>query len=247
MTTDWNPASNPGWNPRWTDDTARLNRNWRAVNFELDVAGPSSLERILRRLGVPGRLTRVALATPALRRSWYIAIGLAMVLSVIPFDGSQSRQDLRTLLIIAPLVPVLGVAFAYGIEADPAHEVAVATPMRGLRLILTRAVVVLAISIAALGLVALVAPDRPALAFGWLIPSLALTAGTLALMSYRPPRQAASIATMLWVCGTLIAGAQDPVAAFTLSGQLVIGSLGAIAAVVVWLRREEFDRLAVRL
>ncbi len=246
MTTNWNHPPSAGGNPNWSSDVARLNRNWRAVTFELDVPGPSRLERMLRRLGFPGRVTRVALATPALRRAWYLAIGLAMLFSVLPFDGPQSREDLRNLLIFAPLVPVLGVTLAYGVEADPAHETALATPMRGLRLILTRTIVVLAISIAALMVVALLAPASSALAFAWLIPSFALTGATLALMTYRPPRQSATITTVLWVLGTVIFGAQDPLAAFTLAGQIVMGLIAGIAAVIIWSRREQFDRLAVR-
>ncbi|MEM9650496.1 MAG: hypothetical protein AAGA65_00280, partial [Actinomycetota bacterium] len=42
-------------------------------------------------------------------------------------DASKPRDDLFVLLFIGPLVPVLGVAMAYGAEADPAHEISLAS------------------------------------------------------------------------------------------------------------------------
>ena len=57
-------------------DEERLARNWRAITIELDAPRPSRTERILRTLRVPPHVTRLAVATPALRRSWFVAVGL---------------------------------------------------------------------------------------------------------------------------------------------------------------------------
>jgi hypothetical protein len=43
----------------------------------------------------------------------------------------------------APLVPLVGVAVAYGPEADPAHELTATAPYSGLRLVLLRTAAVL--------------------------------------------------------------------------------------------------------
>lgn len=247
MTTNVNPISGGGGG--WNVDPARIDRNWRAINFELDAPRPGRIERLLRFVGMPAHLTRLMVSTPALRRAWFVAIGLAIVVAVGPYDDTQSRDDLFGLLLIAPLVPVLGVSFAYGIEADPAHEISAATPMRGLRLILTRASVVLAISVVFLSLAALLAPGAPALAFAWLLPALGLTTTTVALMTFFPPRRAALSTTTLWVLGVFIArGASgDRLAAFTAVGQGLMVLITGLALTMIWFRRDRFDRLEVGL
>lgn len=233
----------------WNIDPARVERNWRAIQFELDAPRPGRLERILRFVRMPPQLTRLVVATPALRRAWFVAIGLAMVVAAGPFDGTNTQENLFGLLLLAPLVPVLGVSFAYGVEADPAHEMSVATPMRGLRLILTRSAVVLAVSTTLLSIVALLAPGAPALAFAWLLPALGLTTATVALMSVTAPRPAALAVTVTWVLGVVIArsAANDVLAAFTAPGQGVMVALTGISLVAIWFRRDRFDRLEPRL
>ena len=205
----------------WNIDPARLDRNWRAIEFELDAPRPGRLERLLRIFRLPTHLTRLVVATPALRRAWFVAIGLTMAVAAGQLDGTNTRENLFVLLLLAPLVPVLGVSFAYGVEADPAHEIAVATPMRGLRLILTRSAVVLTMSTGLLSIIAVLAPGAPAIAFAWLLPSLGLTVATVALMSFVAPRPAALAVAVSWVLGVLIVqgAATDQLAAFGAVGQ----------------------------
>jgi hypothetical protein len=233
----------------WNVDPARIDRNWRAIQFELDAPRPGRLERLLRFFRLPAHLTRLVVATPALRRAWFVAIGLAMVVASGPFDGTNTRENLFALLLLAPLVPVLGVSFAYGIEADPAHEISVATPMRGLRLLITRAAVVLSVSTGLLAIIALLAPGSPALAFAWLLPALGLTTATVALMSVVAPRPAALTVAVVWTLGVVVArgASSDPLAAFTATGQGLMVALTGMAMIMIWFRRDRFDRLEPRL
>lgn len=233
----------------WNIDRQRLDRNWRAIVFELEAPRPTRFERLLRRFGFPAHLTRLVVATPALRRAWFVAIALAMVFAVAPYDTTNTRENLFGLLLLAPLVPVLGVTFAYGVEADPTHEISVATPMRGLRLVLTRAAVVLTISVLFLSLAALLAPEADPIAFAWLLPALGLTSATVALTTFVAPRPAAVFTTSVWVLGVLIArgAATDRLAAFTAVGQSIMIVVTGLALVTVWFRKDRFDRLEVRL
>lgn len=229
----------------WSIDPARIDRNWRAIEFELDAPRPGRLERLLRFCRLPAHLTRLVAATPALRRAWFVAIGLTMMVAAGQFDGTNTRENLFLLLLLAPLVPVLGVSFAYGVEADPAHEISVATPMRGLRLILTRSVVVLLISSGLLSIIALLAPGASVTAFAWLLPALGLTVATVALMSFVAPRAAAMAVAVVWVVGVLIVqgAASDELAAFTAAGQGVMVALTGVSLTAIWFRRDRFDRL----
>jgi hypothetical protein len=232
---------------RWPIDQTRIDRNWRAVIVELDAPVPGRIERLLRRVGLPARITRLVVATPALRRAWFVATGLAMLIGLASADAARPRDDLFALLLVAPLVPVLGVSLAYGAEADPAHEMAMATPMRGLRLILTRAAAVLGFSTFWLLIAAVLAPGDQPMAFAWLLPSLGLTGATVALMTVFRPRRAAALTALAWIVGVSLisAGTSDPLAPFGPGGQLGMVLLAAVALAVAVSRRDRFDVLGL--
>ncbi len=229
-------------------DPARLDRNWRAISIELDAPRPSPMERMLRLVGFPSRMTRLVVATPALRRSWFLSTGLAGFLSLLTTGATDPREQLFGLLLVAPLVPVIGVAMAYGIDADPAHETAVATPMRGIRLLLTRAVVVVTFSSFCMALASIITPNLSAMAFAWLLPSLGLTTTTIAAMTSLRPRHAAVATSTVWVIGVLSAraGSSDPLAAFTSAGQFVMALVAVAGLLVTVARRNKLDLLPVR-
>lgn len=230
-------------------DQGRIDRNWRAITIELDAPRPGRVERLLRSVGLPASVTRLVVATPALRRAWFLATGLAMLIGFSAADAAQPRDRLFVLLLIAPLVPVLGVSLAYGTEADPAHEIAVATPMRGLRLILTRAAAVLGFSTFWLAIASVLAPGSSPMAFAWLLPSLGLTLVTVAAMTFVRPRMAAVATGLCWLVAVLgvRAGSTDPLAAFTAAGQVLMVVLAGIAFGIAVVRRDRFDRLQVGL
>lgn len=233
---------------QWPVDQGRIDRNWRAIGIELDAPSPGRFERLLRRVGLPAHVTRLVVATPALRRAWFVATGLSMLVGLAAAESEQAVQDLFVLLLIAPLVPVLGVSMAYGVEADPAHEMGIATPLAGLRLILTRSAVVLAFSSFWLAITSLLAASANSMAFAWLIPSIGLTLATVALMTVTRPRMAATIAGGLWVLGVTLsrAGDADPMVAFTAPGQLLMAMIAAAGLAVAVVRRDRFDLLELK-
>ena len=76
-------------------------------------------------------------------------------------------------LLVAPLLPLAGVAAAYGPLVDPAYELALAAPLGSLRLLLLRAVAVVAVDDAARRWPrALALPGLDWTAAAWLLPSL---------------------------------------------------------------------------
>jgi len=226
------------------DDHARLDANWRAIAAELDAPRPSIPERALGRLHVPGHVTRLVLATPALRRAWYLSIAIAVIVGL----GSARPDDvgsLFTLLVLAPALPVLGVALAYGPAADPMYEVQLATPLRGIQLVAIRALTVLVVTVVFVGGPALIARDTRSMAIAWLLPALALTASSLALMTWLPPRRAASSVAVAWFAVVSIAeaAAAGQLAAFGVIGQVLALVIAVVAAGVTVVRRSSFDRM----
>ncbi|MCP3423948.1 hypothetical protein [Nocardioides pinisoli] len=126
-------------------------------------------ERIDRPRSHP--LLRLGLATPGLRTAW-----LASLLLLLALPAVVTISDLRLPLFmaLAPVAPLAAVALSYGRGAEPAGELALATPSAGLRVVAARAVVVTltAVPIGVGGALLLGQPVE--IALGWLLPGAAL-------------------------------------------------------------------------
>ena len=203
------------------------------------------MERLLRFARVPARVTRVVVATPALRRAWYIALAVVTFIGLTVLDPQEPRQSLFVLLTLAPLVPVLGVAMAYGPSADPAYEVQLATPMRGIRLVAIRAATVLGVSIAVIGTLSLLSEVSRPMAAAWLLPAFAVTTGSLAAMTFLRPRVAATAVGGAWMVVALVtrANSDDWLGAFGPAGQVAAFVATVVFVGVATVRRASFDRI----
>ena len=73
-------------------------------------------------------------------------------------------------LVLAALLPLAGVAAAYGPGIDPSYEIGVAAPMSSFHLILVRASTVLASTAALAALAALTLPRVGWTAAAWIVP-----------------------------------------------------------------------------
>ena len=230
----------------WSIDGARLQANWRAIEVELDAPRPSRTERALRRVGVSSRASRLVVATPALRRAWYLAIAGAVFIALSAADPAAPRRSMLVFLTVAPLLGVLGVAMAYGPAADPAHELQLATPMRGLRVLAIRTFVVLTTSAAAVTPFTLLNDVTRPFAIVWFLPALAVTGTSLALMTAMPPRRAVVASAIAWCVVVLLSQlGDDPLLAFGLAGQIAAIVVSLVATTVIVARRTVFDRMPV--
>jgi hypothetical protein len=218
-----------------------LEAGWDRIVAELDARPPGLVERSLVRAGVPDHVARLLAATPSLRTSWLGAVAIALAFAVL----AARTGDPGTLLflIVAPLVPLTGVAVAFGPGVDPTYEIGLAAPMRTANLLLIRALAVLASSTALAGLAALLLPVLNWTAAAWLVPSLALTAATLALASAMRPLVAAGAVAATWVALAVLweAVAEEPLAAFHVAGQTALLLVAAVGAVVFARRRQSFE------
>jgi hypothetical protein len=228
-------------------DARALDRMWEQVVDEVDAPRTGLVERGLRRLGVPGHIARLLSATPSLRLSWLIAeavaLGQAVVFANVAHGDPREDVAMWGFLMLAALVPVLGVAFAYGAGVDPTYEVGIASPMRCGRLLLLRATAVLVVSVGVAGVGALALPWRGWEALAWLLPSLGLTLATLALSTAVRPRVAGAVVAGGWIAVAVAAqsGSGDRFAVFRAGAQ----ALAIVVIVVsVWAlarRRETFE------
>jgi signal transduction histidine kinase len=201
-----------------------------------------AFERLLTRVRVPEHVARLLTATATFRWSWIGAAVAAVVVSV----GAAHTAPRTTLafLVVIPLLPIGGVALAYGPWADPMDDLSRAAPVSSARLLLLRATAVLATTAVGMGLAALLLPGVDLPMFAWMLPSLGLTLATLALSTVVATHLAAAAITVAWVVAAAVAELRSDVTNAALSGPgqiaffvLAVGSAGVLA----W-RHERLDR-----
>ncbi|MDQ3708796.1 MAG: zf-HC2 domain-containing protein [Actinomycetota bacterium] len=221
----------------------RLARGLDGLLAALDSPRPGPVERLLRLVGVSEHHARLLAATPSLRLSWLLAIAVALAFAVgAAHLASDPRAGVDLFLVIAPLLPLAGVAAAYGPGVDPTYDIGVAAPLSGWRLLLLRAAAVLSTTtmLGTIGAVSLPGPGWAVAA--WLLPSLALTLTSLALSTALSPLRGAGVVAAGWlVFVTVGLTGQSPalLTAPALQGAAGVAALLAVAVLIV--RRRSFE------
>ena len=225
-------------------DRTRLDDILANVLDRVDAPHAGPLERLLCRLGISGETARLLAATPSLGASWLLAV--AGVLGMAVVAASSGRDDRWTLifLALAPLAPVAGVAVSFGRRGYPAYQLTLSAPYSAFRLLMVRALAVLATTTVLAGLGAVVLPTTVATSVAWLLPALALTGLTLSLSAWFDPIVSAFGVTVAWLL--TLAFARDSLGAlglFSSTGQVIFAVIAASCAVVVLIRRDSFTVL----
>jgi hypothetical protein len=221
--------------------TDRLDGIWDAVAAELDAPRPGPVERLLARLGMREDTARLIVTTPSLRLSWLTS--LALVLGFAALTAGSGDRGRLVFLTLAPLLPVVGVAAAFAGPLDPIREVAAAAPYPRFRLLLLRALAVLATSVGFAAVAGALVIDDGWLAAGWLLPALALVSTTLALSARFDPAHAGGVVGLVWL---LVVWGRAPLrqvsfAAFAPAAQLVYLLVTVAALTVFVAARTVFD------
>jgi hypothetical protein len=223
-------------------DPGAIDRVWSEIEEAVDASRPGPVERALLGLGLPDHLSRLLAATPSLRLSWFGAVAVALGFAVLAAHGGH--PGLVMFLAMAPLIPVAGVAAAFGPGIDPTYEIGVAAPLRSFRLLLIRSTAVLVASLVLIGLAALALPSLDWTAAAWLLPAFALTLVTLAVSTVAEPVPSAVGVAAGWIMSVGVLGhlSGDGVAAFHATGQVLFLVLIAVAGLVLARRAEAFER-----
>lgn len=183
-----------------------LDRVWFDIVDELDRPPATIGQRIAVRAGAPEHIVRLLASAPGLRWPWLAVVAMcalgALAIAAASKDPSTGRLPF---LIVAPLLPLGGVALGYGPSFDPAHELALASPYGSGRLALVRAVSAAAATIPMVAVVGVLLPEVGWQAAAWLAPALALSSLTLALSRRVALRSAALVVGGAWVA--LVIGA----------------------------------------
>jgi hypothetical protein len=224
-------------------DPARLRRLRATLIDAVDLPRAGVAERLLVRLGVAGHTARLLAATPALRGSWLLAVAATLAFAVAAARVFPGPDKNLVFLCVAPLLPLAGIAAAYGPGVDPTYEIGLAAPLRSFRLLLLRAAAVLGTALPLAALASLALPQLGPGAAGWLLPALGLTASSLALATTVEPLRAIGITAGAWVvvvAVTVLPPAPSSVL-FAVAGQVGFAALALLGAGVLLVRRGRFE------
>ena len=220
-------------------DSQREEQIWQRLLDSVGQSEPRPGERFLSGLGVPAHVARLVALTPSVGLSWVLSVVVALAFAVFASNGSGEPMPF---LVLAPLLPVLGVAVSYQRRIDPLYEIGIASPVGGFRLMLVRATAVL---MASIGVAAVAALGLPEIRFSavWLLPALFLTVLTLMLSTVMQTASAAVVASAIWVGGVITAEVitSKPYIAFGATAQLVFAVLAVLLMAALIGRRGSFE------
>ena len=224
--------------------------SWDAVADRIDRPRATVFERLLEHLGFGSGTTRLVGATPGL---WLAGLAAVAVLSVVAALVSRTAGAIGPFLVLAPLVPLAGVAAAFAPAADPAGETGVATPLHGVGLALRRAAIVVATTFVLLASAALVVPGVGAESAAWVLPALAMVLGSLALGTWWRVEVCSAGLAIVWMASTgavrVIEGYRIPLAdtaAFGTGGQAFALIVMLLAGAVLAARSDRYATLEAR-
>jgi hypothetical protein len=225
-------------------ETDRVEAMWTEIAVAIALPEPGLVERLLLRMGVKDHLARLLVATPSLRLSWFAGIALVLAFSVVA--AYSNPTGFVVFLVLAPMLPVAGIAAAYGPGVDPTYEIGLVAPMRSFHLLMVRASAVLATSGAMASLAALVLRQPNWAMVAWLVPSFTLALISLALSTVIAPLRSAVAVSILWITGCALGIASAARTSATLVGffgelhlMLLLLALGAGA--LIYTRRDIFE------
>ncbi len=228
-------------------DRAVLERGWREVRTTIERPTRPLVIRAARHLGLPDAYAVLLGASMSLRTAWLSSVVVALSFCLVAAHIA-SDTELWPFLLVAPLIPVLGVAAAFGDADDPGETLVVTSPFGRDRLILLRTAAVLVTTVPAACLFGLLLPAPAWVGIAWLGPALSLVPVLLALASFVDPRLAGAVVALVW--GGFVLGSVRPFGpTWPVEGSQQLLFLGAalVAVAVLALRSLHPRQIGVRL
>jgi signal transduction histidine kinase len=209
------------------------------VAVALDRREPS-LDRALMRLGVHDDVARIVAATPSMRASWLLAALGATLFAA--FGANVDPHLLSVALILAPVLPVAGVAAAYGPWADPMYETTQATPASGFRVLLLRSIAVMLTAAVLVSVAAIAFPGDGLAAAAWVLPALALCSSSLMLATFLPLPRAVVLVIGTWLAlAAIVSVTASAASIFRGSAQLAFFAVTVASSLLLARRKHHLE------
>ncbi|MBA2806333.1 zf-HC2 domain-containing protein [Streptomyces sp. KM273126] len=184
---------------RGPDVTALVDTVWSGLEPQLAATGPMP-----RRRRWSARLSKWLTPTMV---PWLAMVAsvtlLALLLDLVGTDTDTGfgSGEVSLVLLLAPVLPVFGVAASWSRGLDPAYELTASVPRAGLHMVLRRTASVLVVVVPVLSVGGWATGVTAA---QWLLPCLAFTSATLALGGVVGVNRAAVALVTVWA-GVIVA------------------------------------------
>lgn len=207
---------------------------WGRIRGETQAPSPTLLQRVLQWAHVSDGDALLVATAPSLRGAWLAGMAATLGFTLLA-EMYRGRAGLVLFLLVAPLIPVAGVATAHGPDTDPSYEVSGAAPYPAARLLLLRTAAVLATS-TPLALVAGLVPGYGRTGVLWLVPALTFTAVVLAASTWTTPVRAATVVAVGWAFAVIVSSQRfEPALVLSpalLSAYVVLGIAAALVLLI---------------
>ena len=178
-------------------DSAALALVWAGIQAAIQRPALPPVLRLLRRIGLNEQDGVLLSASQSLRGPWTLATSAILVFAVAAsFPGQLIGQAFY--LLVAPLVPVLGVVIAFA-AGDTGAELTGATPYSKTRLALLRTAAVIVTTVPLVVALGAIVPGIGWLAIAWLGPALGLTLTALVALTWLRPAITGSVLSLSWL------------------------------------------------
>ncbi|MEP1124879.1 MAG: zf-HC2 domain-containing protein [Ilumatobacter sp.] len=210
---------------------------WGRVQTRVEVAPSVRTARWLQRIGVADSDTVVVRQIARQCLQWTIAATLVLALAALAATLGLHDSAQLGFVLIAPLLPALGVAATYRLTPTTTAALEITSPYSPARLLLWRTGYAVATAVPASVAFGAVIPGDPWMAVAWLLPGGACTALVLVAATWTDPVRPAVVVAVSWL--GIVASWQVrhvPDAVVTPSTQLLSLAV-ALAAGAVFARR----------
>jgi len=215
---------------------ATLRSSWDDVLTAVEVPRPGLVHRVLLKLGLSHSDSLIVASGPTLRVPWILGtIGVLCFVLLATIYADMNAPGL--FLLVAPLIPLAGVAAAYGPAADPSYEAVLTSPYPMVRLALLRTVSVLTTSVPLVIGAGLLLPTSTLVAVAWLLPAAGFIAVVLTASNWVEPSYAAVAVGAGWFGAVLLAVRDgDPTAVLAPAALAIYLAMLGVAALTMLLR-----------
>ncbi|WP_141012591.1 zf-HC2 domain-containing protein [Nocardioides sambongensis] len=228
-------------------DRTLLDTAWDQVRSTAERPRLRLPARLVRALGLSEPTAILLGAAASLRASWMSSAVVALAFATLATLTTDSTT-LWPFLLVAPLIPVLGVAGCYPATEESFDALAVSTPYGRTRLILVRTVAVLVSVLPVTVLLGTLLPGPLWVAAAWMGPALALVPVMMALASFTGPRMAVAVVALAWSAVVLTpVRSLDATWPVELQQQLGYLALAAVALLVLGLRSRSTGQIGAAL
>jgi hypothetical protein len=191
---------------------------------------------MLLRLGIPMSDVVVLQSVAAQSRPWTIATTLLLVAAALaamlgPVDAAH-----YTFVLVAPLVPAVGVAVTYRLVPSGVDLVERSAPFSPARMLLWRTAYIVAAAVPLAVLAGVLVLADPLMAVGWLLPAAACTSCVAAAATWTDPVRPAAVVAFVWAAVVISWSVRDATGAIT-AIPTQVAAVAVIAAASVVLQR----------